>query len=139
MLLFLLFFEGMLIFYFEDEQYFNGRTDPQNREIMFGHHDTSSDAYQMIKIANTIRKNEKIYGENLIEVYVDENLYVFKRGKVLIIFSNSIEEIEKNLIKHKFDEGQELCIKLLANENDCITVIERELKIKKKKSQNYMF
>ena len=130
-IIFTLFYEGIPIFYYGDEQYFDGGRDPQNREIMFGRHDTSSDAYQMIKIANKIRKSEKIYDEDLIEVYNDENLYAFRRGKVLIIVTNSVEEIEKNLIKHKFEEGKKLCNKLF-NENDCITVADGELKIKMK-------
>ena len=43
-----LFYEGIPIFYYGDEQYFDGGKDPQNREIMFEKGDTSSDIYQLI-------------------------------------------------------------------------------------------
>ena len=130
-IIFTLFYEGIPIFYYGDEQYFNGGSDPQNREIMFGHHDNTSDAYQMIKIANKVRKDEKIYNEVLLEVYTDENLYSFRRGNILIVITNSDKEIEKNLNKHKFDEGKKLCNKLV-NEKDCITVVDGVLKINMK-------
>ena len=34
-IIFTLFYEGIPMFYYGDEQYFNGGSDPQNREVLF--------------------------------------------------------------------------------------------------------
>ena len=126
-IIFTLFYEGIPIFYYGDEQYFNGGGDPQNREIMFGKRDTSSDAYQLIKKANDIRKSQKIYENNLKQIFVDDYLYAFTRGNVLIVVSN-IKEIERTFTEHNFKEKDILCNKL--KNNDCVTVFGGEIKIK---------
>ena len=50
-LIFYFFYEGIPTFYYGDEQYFNGGSDPNNRENMFGYHYTDSEIYKMMKIA----------------------------------------------------------------------------------------
>ena len=126
-IIFTLFYEGIPIFYYGDEQYFDGGKDPLNREVMYGRHSTSSDAYQLIKKANDIRKKEKIYEENLIQVYANDYLYVFTRGKVLIVVSN-VNEIERTLTEHNFNEGDTLCNNL--KDGDCVTVVGGKINIK---------
>ena len=119
-IIFNLFYEGIPIFYYGDEQYFNGGRDPLNRETLFGYHNTSSQIYQMIKIANEVRKNEKIYDEKFEQRYVDDNFYAFTRGKVLIVVSNNLKNSEIPISLDDFNEGDNLCNRL--EENDCVKV-----------------
>ena len=132
-IIFTLFYEGIPIFYYGDEQYFKGKNEyDKQREVMFGYHDTSSDAYKLIKIANEVRKSELIYEHNLKEIYADEKIYAFTRGDVLIIVSNYKEEEIKNdyinIDFNEFDEGDKLCNQII--QNDCIFVQNRQIKIK---------
>ena len=126
-IIFILFYEGIPIFYYGDEQYFSGGGNDQNREVMFSNHDTTSDAYKMIKTANKVRKSQKIFEQSYIEVFVDDYLYAFRRGNVLVIVSN-VEAIERTLTEHRFKEGDYLCDTL--DKEDCIRVTNGELKIK---------
>ena len=57
------FYEGISMFYYGDEQYFNGGNDSNNRENMIGYCYTNTDIYNMLKIANEIRKKENTYEE----------------------------------------------------------------------------
>ena len=125
-IIFTLFYEGVPIFYYGDEQYFDGGTNEENREVMFGLHDTSSDAYQMIKIANDVRKSQKIYNEEMVQVYVDDNIYAFSRGKVLIVVTNYNNVMEKSITLEQFNDGEKLCNKLI--ENDCVIVTNKAIK-----------
>ena len=126
-IIFNLFYEGIPIFYYGDEQYFSGAGDPMNREPLFGYHYTTSDVYQMVKIANEVRKSQKIYNEKFVQRYADEFFYSFTRGNVLIAVSN-VKELERTITYHEFKDGDILCNKLL--NDDCITVSNREIKIK---------
>ena len=121
-----LFYEGIPIFYYGDEQYFKGGKDPQNREVMFGKHNTSSDAYLLIKKANDIRKKEKIYEENMKEIFADDYVYAFSRGNILIVVSN-VKKIERTFTEHNFKNNDILCNRLI--DNDCVTVAHGEIKI----------
>ena len=125
-IIFNLFYEGIPIFYYGDEQYFNGGSDPKNRETLFGYHYTNSEIYQMVKIANEVRKSQKIYNEKFIQRYADDYFYAFTRGNVLIAVSNS-KDLERIITYHEFKEGDKLCNKL-AND-DCITVSNGGIKI----------
>lgn len=108
---------------------FQETRDPENREVMNGKHDTSSDVYKLIKKAITIRNFEKIYDEDLKEVYADDNLYAYIRGnKTLIVVTNSEEKIEKDLKENRYANGVKLCNEL--KDDDCITVKDGVIPIK---------
>ena len=126
-IIFNLFYEGIPMFYYGDEQYFNGGNDPKNRETMFGYHYTDTDIYHMLKIANEIRKKEKTYDEKFVQRSAEEHFYAYTRGNVLIAVSNVIE-LERTITNHEFNDGDKLCNKLV--EDDCIIVKKGELKIK---------
>ena len=73
---------------------------------MYGKHDTSSDAYKLIKKALDIRNYEKVYDQDLNEVYADDNLYSYSRGnKILVVVTNTDKTIEKDFTEHQFKEG----------------------------------
>ena len=126
-IIFNLFYEGIPMFYYGDEQYFSGGSDPNNRENMFGYHYTNSDVYQMLKIANEVRKNQKAYDEKFVQRYADEHFYAYTRGNVLIAVSN-VKELERTITYHEFNDGDKLCNKLV--DDDCVTVDGGEIIIK---------
>jgi alpha-amylase len=87
---------------------------------MFGRHDNSSDLYQMMKIVNEVRKKEKIYYKVFVQRYVDDNIYAFTRGNVLIVVTNTNKKIEAKINNHRFKIGDIYCNALL--KEDCIIV-----------------
>ena len=113
------FYEGIPTFYYGDEQYFNGGSDPNNRENMFGYHYTNSEIYKLMKIANDVRRNYKIYDEDLVQRYADDYFYAYTRGNVLIAVSN-VMNLDRVISYHSFNEGDKLCNKL--KDEDCVIV-----------------
>ena len=118
-LIFYFFYEGIPTFYYGDEQYFTGGSDPNNRENMFGYHDTESEVYKMMKIANDVRRNYHVYDENFVQRYVDNYFYAYTRGNVLIAVTSTMG-INRRITYHDFSEGDKLCNKL--QEGDCVIV-----------------
>ena len=59
---FSLLFEGIPIYYYGGEQFFNGGADPNNREVLWGHYDTSSEMYVALAAANKVRKEAEERG-----------------------------------------------------------------------------
>ena len=113
------FYEGIPTFYYGDEQYYNGGSDPNNRENMFGYHYTNSEIYKLMKIANDVRRNYKIYDEDLVQRYADDYFYAYTRGNVLIAVSN-VMNLDRIISYHSFNEGDKLCNKL--KDEDCVIV-----------------
>ena len=127
-IIFILFFEGIPLFYYGDEQYFDGGNDPNNREVLFGKYNTKSDIYQMIKVANNIRKLFRIYDYDFVRRYADEHYYIFSRGKVLIVISDGTTDSKKiELAKHGFKDNDILCNEL--NRVDCVNVTNSKIEI----------
>ena len=118
-LIFYFFYEGIPTFYYGDEQYFNGGNDPNNRENMFGFHDTQSEVYKMMKIANDVRRNYKVYAQDFVQRYADNYFYAYTRGNVLIAVSN-VMSLQRSISYHLYSEGDKLCNKL--KDGDCVTV-----------------
>ena len=120
------FYEGIPTFYYGDEQYFNGGSDPNNRENMFGYHYTDTEIYKMMKIANDVRRKYKVYDEDLVQRYADDYFYAYTRGNILIAVSNVIN-LQRTISYHSFSEGDILCNKL--KDKDCVTVTEGKINI----------
>ena len=118
-LIFYFFYEGIPTFYYGDEQYFSGGNDPNNRENMFGFHDTESEVYKMMKIANDVRRNYNVYDQDFVQRYVDNYFYAYTRGNVLIAVSTAMN-LQRNINYHSYSEGDKLCNKL--KDGDCVTV-----------------
>ena len=96
--------------------------------MLFGHYDTNTEIYKLLKTINSIRKTEKIYEEDFIRRYNDDNHYIFTRGNVLIAVGNGdTAPTDITLLKHGFKNGDKLCNALISGNTDCITVINNEL------------
>lgn len=127
-IIFSLLYEGIPIFYYGDEQKFTGGRDPLNRETLFGYHNTASDIYQMVKTANQVRKDEKVYDQDLEVKYADDNTFAFTRGNVLVVVGNNKKKSNITVTSDDYNENALLCNKLQSN--DCITVDSfKELKV----------
>jgi len=64
-----LFFDGIPIVYYGDEQAFNGGRDPMCREALWGHMNTNSRVYKLLKAAIAARKEKKVWNLKFKEVY----------------------------------------------------------------------
>ena len=126
---FTFFFEGIPIFYYGDEQYFNGPNENEgHREMLFGKYDTNSEIYKLLKIINDVRKSEKIYDYDFVRRYHDNNHYVFTRGNVLICVGNGVDTPSNIVLyRHGFKEGDKLCNALALD--DCVKVVNNEIQI----------
>ncbi len=113
---------GIPIIYYGAEQYFAGGNDPANREILWNHMDSASDMYQFIRQVNLVRKQHQIYRENQVERYVDNEIYAFSRGKVLVLLTNQVNKtVEKYISYHPYQKGEVIC-NIFYPDSDCITV-----------------
>ena len=118
-IIFTLFSDGIPIFYYGDEQYFDkGGAGDGRRQTLFRNYDQESDLYQMIKIANELRRKYKIYDNAFVSKYVDEDNFVFTRGKDILIAvskgKNKIIEVDG------FNDDDKFCNRLKTL--DCISV-----------------
>ena len=123
---FSLLWEGIPVFYYGGEQYFNGENDPYNRETLWDSNYSSTELYKIIGKVNDLRKQVSIWNSPVVQRYVNENFYAFTRGKVLACFSN-IAYSKRTITNHGFKEGDKLCNILY--DNDCITVSGGNLNI----------
>ena len=128
-IIFTLFYEGIPMFYYGDEQYFNGGSDPQNREVLFENYNTKSDIYQILSKANNVRKLYKIYDQEFVRRYADDNYYAFTRGKVLIVVTGG-NSGELTLTRHGFKDEDLLCNEL--DRSDCVNVVNSQIVINMK-------
>ena len=119
-IIFTLFFEGIPIFYYGDEQYCElGGDGDRRREILFWRYDNTTKIYNYLKIAHNVRKEQKIYEADFMRRYADDNFYVFTRGNVLIAVGVGNTGSIK-LSRHGYKSGDKLCNRF--QDNDCISV-----------------
>lgn len=123
---FSLLFEGIPIYYYGGEQFFNGGADLNNREVLWGHYDTSSEMYVALAAANKVRKEKQVWTQAVVQRYADDVFYAFTRGDVLVALTRG-EGCQRTLDYHGFKEGETLCDAL--NTGDCITVQGGKLNI----------
>jgi len=118
-IIFTFFSDGIPIFYYGDEQYFDkgGEADAR-RQTLFRNYDQESDLYQIIKIANEIRRKYKIYDNDFVSKYVDEDNYVFTRGKDILIAVSKGKT--KTIEVDGFDKEDKFCNRLKTL--DCVSV-----------------
>lgn len=120
--------EGIPVWYYGTEQYFNGAADPLNREVLWGHYDKESDLYKKLAIANSVRKEQKIWNEKQIQRYADDIFYVFTRGDVLVALTNSYSTFTRDITYHSYKEGDKFINAL--DSKDEVYVKENKIEIK---------
>ena len=93
------FWEGIPIIYYGDEQYFNGGGDPGCREALWeSGYETNTPLYQYYRQALNIRKKKEIWDKDLEQIYYDQDFYAFRRGDDILV----VVTPEKTLTR-KFD------------------------------------
>eukprot|EP00824_Muranothrix_gubernata_P019306 TRINITY_DN38922_c0_g1_i1.p1 TRINITY_DN38922_c0_g1~~TRINITY_DN38922_c0_g1_i1.p1 ORF type:complete len:464 (+),score=87.64 TRINITY_DN38922_c0_g1_i1:3-1394(+) len=117
-LLFTLFFPGIPIVYYGDEQGYGGGHDPNNREPLWTNMDPSTSIYQFLKKANKVRKDNRIWEKEYREIWVDENVFAFVRGDVLVIFTNGGEAQSRDFPNLPWNGN--VCNQL--KDGDCVNV-----------------
>ncbi|MCQ2816844.1 MAG: alpha-amylase family glycosyl hydrolase [archaeon] len=118
-LIFALLYEGIPVFYYGGEQWFNGGDDPKNREPMWDHFDTSSEMYKALAVANKVRKEKEIWNKKLVQRYADDVFYCYSRGDVLVAVTRG-EGCQRQITYHEYSEGDKLCNAF--DSSDCVTV-----------------
>ena len=83
---FSVFWEGIPIVYYGDEQYFDGGGDPGCREALWeSNFNTSTPLYQYYKQALNVRKKKEIWKKDLDELHYETDLYAFRRGDDILV------------------------------------------------------
>jgi len=119
-LTFSLMFRGIPIVYYGDEQGFKGANDPYCREALWPHMDTKHELYLYLKKIIEFRKRHTIWNNPYKVLYQDDHLYVFVRGDVLCVFSNSDNfEQTKTIERVPYPDGTKLCNYL---KDECVIV-----------------
>ena len=124
---FTVFFEGIPVLYYGDEQYFTGGVDPENREPLWGHYDKTSPLYVKYSLSNKIRKGKKIWETKLENFNCDEVFCSFTRGDILIAVTRG-EACERIVKEHKFQNGDKICN--IFDTNDCLEVGDNGIDLK---------
>lgn len=126
-MVFSILYEGIPVFYYGSEQWFEGGADPNNREPMWNSFNTSSEMYKVIATANKVRKDHQIWKEKLVQRYADDVFYCFTRGDVLVALTRG-EQCERVITYHSYAEGTRLCN--AEDPSDCVTVTGGNINIK---------
>ena len=101
--------KGIPIIYYGTEQGFKGPSDPNNRESLWPHYDTSNELYttisKMAKFRNSV--GTSLYTAEQVERYVDDQFFAFTRGNVLIATSNvgSGQSFSRTITFHPYSDG----------------------------------
>ena len=83
---FSVFWEGIPIVYYGDEQYFDGGGDPGCREALWeSNFNTSTPLYQYYKQALNVRKKKEIWKKDSDELHYETDLYAFRRGDDILV------------------------------------------------------
>ena len=123
---FTVFFEGIPVLYYGDEQYFTGGVDPENREPLWGHYDKTSPLYIKYALSNKIRKGKKIWETELENFDCDEVFCSFTRGDILIAVTRG-EACERTVKEHTFENGDIICN--IFDTEDCLEVGENGIEL----------
>lgn len=116
---FAMFFRGIAIMYYGSEQLYGGGMDPNNREQMWTNLDQGTEMYQFVKATVGARKRNRVWEQQQLEKWVDDNFYAFARGNLLVLTINTDYDQSRN-IPVSWNEGTRLCN--IYNGGDCVNV-----------------
>lgn len=123
---FTMFFKGIPIIYYGDEQGYGGGNDPENREELWTHLNKNSAIYQMIARFNAIRKRYRVWDQQYHDKWHTEHMLAFMRGgDVLVILNNANGEVDISNMSQA--DGTKFCNVLQSS--DCLTVKNKKLHV----------
>lgn len=118
-LVFSLYYTGIPIVYYGDEQGFGGGNDPQNREILWNNMNRNSRIYQALKKAIDVRKKHQVWNHPYRDLYHTDTMLAFTRGEVLIVLTNKGAGLNMDIPNVPFPNGSRICSVL---DGGCTTV-----------------
>ena len=120
--MFSVFWEGIPVIYYGDEQYFYGGGDPYCREALWenGYNNTSR-LYILYQTGLHYRKKLELWNKDLDQLSFDKEFYSFRRGDdVLAVISIALEDEYKKTIDNKGIKDGKYCN--IFDKNDCIDI-----------------
>lgn len=129
-LAFSLFVEGIPIVYYGSEQAFSGGDDPFNREPLWEVDFARSEMFEYVKFLVNVRKQNQIWNYQQIERFVNNDLYCFSRGQVVIAMTNRTNRVEAfvNNLPESYKPGVVVC-NLFYPAADCLKVTNSGLQV----------
>jgi alpha-amylase len=119
---------GIPILYYGDEQAYAGGNDPYDREILWPNlKNTGSVMYTFVSQVVKYRKNNQLWNYSWIERYAANNFYAYSRGKALMAFSNTDNNLMYWVTYHPYNVGDVVCNIFYAT--DCVTVTTQGLPV----------
>eukprot|EP01117_Protostelium_nocturnum_P011704 TRINITY_DN4259_c0_g1_i1.p1 TRINITY_DN4259_c0_g1~~TRINITY_DN4259_c0_g1_i1.p1 ORF type:complete len:472 (-),score=112.63 TRINITY_DN4259_c0_g1_i1:8-1423(-) len=123
---------GIPMVYYGTEQQLSGGNDPDNREPLWHRgYNTQNELYKFLTILNKVRKDYQVWNFPQTENWVDDQIYVFSRGNVLIATTNvgtGGPQISRTITNHPFKDGQTVC-NAIWGQSDCQKITGRNLQI----------
>jgi len=135
-LVFSLFYPGIPIVYYGDEQGYSGGDDPANREVLWNNMNRNSKIYQVLKKAINVRKTHKVWNHPYNHLWHTDNMLAFARGEVLIVLTNKGKGLNIEIPNVPFPNGSRICSVL---DGGCTSVNNGKAYIKLEGNQTGVF
>ena len=122
---FVLMTQGIPIVYYGTEQWLEGTQDPANRAPLWNYgFNTQTEMYVLIQTILKYRAKMKLWQENQVERYLDDEFLAFTRGDALVLVTNqgSNKNIQRTITYHPYAAGTKICNIFYADNSDCITI-----------------
>jgi alpha-amylase len=128
--IFNLYIQGIPIVYYGTEQGFSGGDDPENREVLWTSMNTDSDMYKFVTKAVTTRKQFKAWEYPQVERYVNNDIYAFSRGDILVAVTNTHNTVDVRVtyLPDSYKEGTRVC-NIFYADSDCATVTDGAIQV----------
>ena len=123
---FSVFWEGIPVIYYGDEQYFEGGPDPGCREAVWDHgYNTESRLYQYYRTALHYRKKLEIWDKDLEQLEFSKEYYSFRRGNdVLTVISLAKNDVSVTIKNEGYGKIQQGTFCNIFDSKDKITIGE---------------
>ncbi|GAQ78735.1 alpha-amylase [Klebsormidium nitens] len=125
--------QGIPVMYYGTEQGLSGGADPENREpLWYSGFNSRAGLYSYVKQLQEVRKEYRVWEHEPVHVHAEEGLYMFMRGPLLVVLTNSINggEFEGVLERSKSNESKFCDILAEQPSVDCFDVPEPGHKLK---------
>eukprot|EP01022_Parablepharisma_sp_SALTPOND_P029956 TRINITY_DN74_c0_g2_i2.p1 TRINITY_DN74_c0_g2~~TRINITY_DN74_c0_g2_i2.p1 ORF type:complete len:465 (-),score=24.10 TRINITY_DN74_c0_g2_i2:75-1469(-) len=120
-LVFSLFYRGIPIVYYGDEQGYGGGLDPENREELWTHMNRQTSIYQVLKKVISLRRSYKVWQYPYRDIWHKSYMLAFTRGPVLVVLTNGNRQIEEDVYNVPFPSGTKMC-DVITDYKHCVIV-----------------
>ena len=124
--MFSVFWEGIPVIYYGDEQYFSGGGDPGCREAIWDNptgYDTTTRLYQYYRTGLYYRKNLTLWDKDLEQLAYGKDHYAFRRGDdVLAVISLAKDDVTVTIDNANYGKIKQGTFCNIFDKNDKITI-----------------